>query len=53
MIRQIGNLIIVNCGGKVDNLIPINTKETLLDFLLIEEKITLILIELLRRCSLF
>ena len=32
MIRQIGNLIIENYGRRVDNLVPKNTEETLLDF---------------------
>jgi len=35
MIGQIGNLIIENYGRRVDNLVPKNTEETLLDFWLI------------------
>jgi hypothetical protein len=38
MIGWVRNLTIGDCGRKVDNLVPKNTKETLLAFLLITKK---------------
>ena len=54
MIGQVRDLLIGNCGRRVDNLVPKNIEEILLIFLLIiERKKFLILIELSCRCSLF
>jgi hypothetical protein len=38
MIRRVRNLIIEDCGRRVDNLVPKNIEKTLPKFLLITEK---------------
>ena len=53
MIGRVRNLIIRNCGRRVDNLVPKNIKKTLPKFLLITKKNSLILIKLSCPCSLF
>ena len=47
MTGQVRDLLIGDCGRRVDNLVPNNIEETLPKFLLIIKKKSLILIELL------
>jgi len=53
MIGRVRNLLIGDCGRRVDNLVPKDIEETQPNFYWLQKKKSLILIELLCPCSLF